>query len=35
MQMIELNLNIVIDANPHPINALDRSVSHPLKKNVF
>ena len=29
MQRIELKLNMVIDENPHLINALDRSVNHP------
>ena len=30
MQMDELNLNMIIYKNPLLINALDRSVNHPL-----
>ena len=30
MEMVALNLNMIIDNNPHLINALDRSVNHPL-----
>ena len=30
MLMIELNLNKMIDIDPHLISALDRSVNHPL-----
>ena len=30
MQMVELNLNMIIDNNPHLINALDRTDNHPL-----
>ena len=30
MQMIQLNLNMIIDNDPHLISALDRSFNHPL-----
>ena len=30
LQMVELKLHIIIDGNPHLINALDRSVNHSL-----
>ena len=29
-QMVELKLNMLIDNDPHLINALDRSFNHPL-----
>ena len=32
MQMVELEMNLLIGGNLHLINALDRSVSHPLVK---
>ena len=38
MQMVELNLNMIINNDPHLINALDRSINHPLLRkysNVF
>ena len=33
MQMAELNLNMKISKSPHLMNALDRSVNHPLIRN--
>ena len=30
--MLELNLNLIVVENPHFINALDRSTSHPLNR---
>ena len=30
MQMSELNMNMKIGENPHVLNAIDRSVNHPL-----
>ena len=34
MQIVELKLDMIIDNNPHLINALDRKVNHPsITKN--
>ena len=30
MQILELNLKMIINNNPHLINVLDRSINHPL-----
>ena len=32
MQMVELNLKMIIINNPHPMNALDISINHPLPR---
>ena len=32
MQLVELNLKMIIDNNPHLITALDKSVNHPIIK---
>ena len=34
-QMVGMNLNMIIYKHPHLINALDRSINHPLnRKNI-
>ena len=32
MQMVEFNLNMIISPKPHQINALDRTIKHPLTR---
>ena len=30
MQMVEFKLNMILDANPHLMNVLDKNISYPL-----
>ena len=32
MQVVDMKLNMINDENPHLMNALERSVNHPLMK---